>query len=173
MALIAHFTMFAGYNAWANARIYDAASAMDDAARRRTVGAFFGSLHGTLNHLLVADRIWMQRFTGSGEIPAALDAILFDDFVELRAAREREDARICTYVKGLAPGDMDGVLHYRTVTNPTDVAQPLAGALGHFFNHQTHHRGQAHAILTHLGGRSAAPPLDLLIFQREAAAGSF
>ena len=70
-----HFMMFAAYNRWANARIYDAAAALPEEAFKRDVGAFFGSLMGTLNHILVADRIWLKRFTGEGEAPASLDTV--------------------------------------------------------------------------------------------------
>ena len=73
-----HFAMLARYNAWANGRVYDAAAALTDAQYRADRGAFFKSVHGTLNHLLVADRIWMRRFTGEGEAPSRLDAILFE-----------------------------------------------------------------------------------------------
>ncbi|MGI8725640.1 MAG: DinB family protein [Methyloceanibacter sp.] len=86
--------MFAGYNAWANERVYDAVAVLPDVAYRADHGAFFGSVHGTLNHLLVADRIRMQRLTGAGDAPTRLDAILFEDFEDLRAARREEDARI-------------------------------------------------------------------------------
>jgi uncharacterized damage-inducible protein DinB len=159
--------MFARYNAWANELIYDATAALPDADYRADRGVFFKSLHGTLNHLLVADRIWMKRFTGSGDAPGRLDAILFEDLASLRAARRAEDARIVTYIDGLSDDDLQGRLSYRTVTNPRDVEQPLAPALLHFFNHQTHHRGQAHAILTGLGQN--APSLDLLLFQRQSS----
>ncbi len=78
------YRMFAGYNAWANERLYAAAAKLTDAEYRADRGAFFKSVHGTLNHLLVGDRIWMQRFTGQGEAPARLDTILFDDLASLR-----------------------------------------------------------------------------------------
>lgn len=164
-----HYHMFAGYNAWANRRLYDAAAALSDAQYREDRGAFFKSMHGTLNHLLVADRIWMQRFTGEGEAPDRLDAILFDTFADLRQAREAEDTRIMRYVDGLDEQRLGGVIRYRRVSTPEPQVQELAPALAHLFNHQTHHRGQAHAILTGLTGR--APELDLLFYQRLKAKG--
>src|ERR671927_1031398 len=99
------FQMFARYNAWANDRLYAAAAQLSDADYRADHGAFFKSVHGTLNHLLVGDRIWMRRFTGQGEAPSRLDAILFEGFSELRRAREAEDARIAAYVDGLSEAD--------------------------------------------------------------------
>ena len=96
-----------------------------------------------------------------------LDAILYDGFAELRAARRAEDARITAWVGNLT--DTSGTLRYRTMSNPRDIEQPLAPALDHFFNHQTHHRGQAHTILCGFGRRGLV--LDLLFFQREAEAG--
>src|SRR4051812_408488 len=84
----ARYVMFAAYNAWANARLYEKAATLSDADYRADHGAFFKSVHGTLNHLLVADRVWMQRFEGRGEIPPSLDTILHEDFASLRAARQ-------------------------------------------------------------------------------------
>ena len=103
------YSMFAGYNAWCNERLYEAAAKVSDADYRANRGAFFKSLHGTLNHLLVGDRIWMQRFTGKGELPPSLDAILYDDFAGLRAARISEDAHISAYIDALRthPGSLD------------------------------------------------------------------
>lgn len=161
--------MFSAYNAWANRRIYDDAAALSHVDYRTDKGAFFGSLHGTLNHLLVADLLWMRRFTGEGEAPSRLDEILHDDLASLRAAREREDARIIAYAATLDSAALAKTIRYRTLSSPNEIAQPLAPAIDNFFNHQTHHRGQAHCLLTILTGR--APVLDLLYFQRETGVG--
>ena len=163
------FAMLAGYNAWANGRVYDAAAQLSDSAYRADRGAFFKSMHGTLNHLLVTDRLWLRRFTGEGDAPNRLDAILFEEFLELRAAREAEDARIVAYIDGLSEDRIAAMFRYSTVTNPREIEQPLGPALTHFFNHQTHHRGQAHAILTGLGREG--PVLDLLAYQRSTGIG--
>ena len=159
-----HFRMFAAYNRWANAEVYDAAATLGEDELARDAGAFFGSMLGTLNHLLVADRIWMKRFTGEGEAPKALDTVLFTDFTRLRAAREAEDRRIVEWIETLTPKALAGRFTYMTVTDLRTVSQRLSPALAHFFNHQTHHRGQAHMILTALGKPSLS--LDLIYFQR-------
>ena len=166
-----HFSMFARYNAWANRRLYDSAAALPEADYRADRGAFFGSVHGTLNHILVGDRIWLKRFTGEGETHARLDVILHDEFASLRTAREAEDERILDWIEGLDAEKLSGTFTYRTIVNPADITQPLAPALAHFFNHQTHHRGQVHALLTAIGGRDAAASLDLIQFQRETGIG--
>ncbi len=163
------YTTFAGYNAWANGRLYDAAAQLSDADYRADRGVFFRSMHGTLNHLLATDRIWMRRFTGSGDAPDRLDAILHDDFAGLRAAREAEDRRIVDWIGGLDAAALAGSIRYRRVSSPEEFVQPLSPALDHWFNHQSHHRGQAHALLTGLG--QAAPELDLLYYQRLVEAG--
>jgi uncharacterized damage-inducible protein DinB len=111
----------------------------------------------------------MRRFTGEGDAPNRLDAILFEEFLELRAAREAEDARIAAYVDGLTEDRIAANFRYSTITNPREIEQPLGPALTHFFNHQTHHRGQAHAILTGLGREG--PVLDLLAYQRATGIG--
>jgi uncharacterized damage-inducible protein DinB len=168
---LARYKMFAGYNAWANERLYNAAEKLGADDYRADRGAYFKSMHGTLNHILVADRIWMKRFTGQGEAPGRLDAILHEDIGSLRAARDREDARISAYVDQLTEAELAANFSYMTIVNPKQVTQPLAPALDHFFNHQTHHRGQAHAILTGLRGRDFAPSFDLILYQRETGAG--
>jgi len=163
------YTMFAGYNAWANQRIYDAATHLSDADYRADRGAFFKSMHGTLNHMVVADRIWMFRFTATGEPPTQLNAILYDDFASLREARRAEDERIARYIEALSEADLAGTIRYRTITNPATIEQELSPALDHFFNHQTHHRGQAHCLLTAITGD--APSLDLIMYQRASGLG--
>ncbi|TPK61804.1 damage-inducible protein DinB [Mesorhizobium sp. B2-4-15] len=166
-----HFMMFAAYNQWANGRIYDAAADLDEEEFNRHVGAFFGSLMGTLNHLLAADRIWMKRFTGEGDAPTALDAILHRALPKLRSAREAEDRRIIDWLGGLGDKALSGRFTYMTVSDMRTVSQRLAPALAHVFNHQTHHRGQAHMILTVLGRPSV--PLDLAYFQRTEEGRAF
>lgn len=167
----ARYQMFAGYNAWCNERLYVAAAALSDADYRADRGAFFKSVHGTLNHILVADRIWMKRFTGAGEPPASLDAILYDDFQALRDARRSQDVLISRYIDRLDNEALAGTIRYKTVTRPQDIEQPLAPALDHFFNHQTHHRGQAHALLSPILGNDKTPSFDLIVYQRETGVG--
>ena len=166
MTPVAHYRMFGHYNAWANSRLYDATARLSAEQYRADRGAFFKSVHGTLNHLLVTDRIWMQRFTGEGDAPNRLAAILFESFDDLRVAREAEDRRIVDFVDGLDDGRIAGTIKYRRVSTPEEFEQQLAPALAHWFNHQTHHRGHVHALLTGLVGE--APELDLLIFQRQS-----
>jgi uncharacterized damage-inducible protein DinB len=159
--------MFGRYNAWANGRLFAAAKSLSLEQYRSDRGAFFKSVHGTLNHLLATDLIWMQRFTGKGEAPDRLDAVLYETFDELRAEREAEDKRIVVFVYGLDEARLAGTIKYRRVSSPQEFEQQLAPALAHWFNHQTHHRGQVHALLTGLVGE--APELDLLYYQRLAA----
>src|SRR5690242_6111256 len=161
----AHYAALARYNAWANHRLYDAAAELSDEEYRADRGAFFKSMHGTLNHLLTADWVWMHRFTGQGPSPTRLDAINHEQLSELRRAREAEDRRIADYVDGLTEQQFAGTIRYRRVSTPDEIEQALAPALTHFFNHQTHHRGQAHTILCGFGRRDLV--LDLLAFQRE------
>ncbi|MDX8433773.1 DinB family protein [Mesorhizobium abyssinicae] len=159
-----HFLMFAAYNQWANGRIYEAAADLVDEEFERDVGAFFGSMAGTLNHLLAADRIWMKRFTGEGDAPSRTDAILHRALPVLWLAREAEDKRIIGWIEGMSDKALAGRFSYMTLSDMRTVSQRLAPALSHFFNHQTHHRGHAHMILTVLGRPSV--PLDLVRFQR-------
>lgn len=167
--MLSRYQMFAGYNAWANDRLYAAAASLSDTDYKADRGAFFKSVHGTLNHLLVADRIWMHRLSGRGETYARLDVILCENLPTLRAERQVEDQRIAAYIGGLTEADLASSVRYRTITNPAEIEQRLTPALDHFFNHQTHHRGQVHALLTGLAGD--APSLDLILYQRETGVG--
>jgi uncharacterized damage-inducible protein DinB len=162
--LKAHFDQLAAYNRWANRRVYDDAATLPDEVRKQGSGLFFGSVHGTLNHLLVADYIWMRRFTGDGPVPERLNQTLYEDFTELRAAREREDERILGFVTGLTTDGYDRLIEYQNSSGKT-FQQAVGPALTHFFNHQAHHRGQVHAGLTIAGIREPTS-LDLLVLQR-------
>jgi uncharacterized damage-inducible protein DinB len=163
-----HFRQFAAYNHWANRRLYAAALAMPDEQYRRPTGVFFGSLHGTLNHLLLTDRIWLKRLTGEGEHPERLDAILFDDRNALARARMAEDARLIDVVGRYTEEDLRGLVAYQTMSG-APYHQELGQILLHLFNHQTHHRGHAHACCSIVTGEEP-PSLDLLQFQRGAPA---
>ncbi|WP_207457287.1 DinB family protein [Azospirillum sp. SYSU D00513] len=160
----AHFERLARYNRWANRRLYEGVAALSDAQYREDRGAFFGSLRGTLNHLLVADRIWLRRIEGTGPQPSSLDEILFDGLDELRAAREAEDERMLRLVSSLDEARLESILAYRNFRGQ-EVEMPLGPVLTHVFNHQTHHRGQAHTLLSQFGRE--APVLDFLYFLLE------
>lgn len=158
----AHFQALAAYNEWANRRLYEAVGALPAEDFVRDLKAFFGSLRGTLNHILVADLIWLGRFTGT---PAAditsLDQTLHTDFAALDAARREVDLRLIDFVGGLEPADFAATIAYRTMTRG-EAVNTRANMLTHVFNHQTHHRGQAHGLLSLLGRE--APSLDLILF---------
>lgn len=156
--LIGHYRMMARYNRLANRRIYDACASLPDAERTKIRPAFFKSIHGTLNHILVGDRIWMTRF-GGGDVPStSLDAILYEEFGALRRARQEADGEIEEFADALSPAFLDGSIRYENNEGRIfDDAMPML--LTHFFNHQTHHRGQIHDMLT----QTDVPPpvLDL------------
>lgn len=146
-----HARAMARYNTWMNERLYAACSQLSEEQRKRDVGAFFKSIHGTLNHILLADRIWMGRFQGAAYPFNSLRDELYADFDELRGARISEDARICRWVEALTTADLGRELAYVSAVNPKPRRYPLWFAVSHFFNHQTHHRGQVTALLSQFG----------------------
>ncbi len=162
-----HFQMFAAYNRWANARLYEAAFALPDEAYRRNIGLYFGSIHRTLNHLVLTDRMWMGRIDGSENLPGPLDLVLHEDRGDLLRARIATDQRLINLIDSVLPDGFDQILDYRN-TSGASFADPLRQVFSHLFNHQTHHRSQAHSALSILG--IAAPSLDMLQFQRGVAA---
>src|SRR5580700_5409219 len=138
--MTAIWAQYARYNRLANEKLYEACGALSEEERRRDLGAFFKSVHGTLNHLVLGDRIWMTRFEGGSHPSTDLGAILFDDFAAVPA------------------GFLERSLRY--VNNSgVDSADPVEVILPHFFNHQTHHRAQVHTLLSQLG--RDPPVLDL------------
>jgi uncharacterized damage-inducible protein DinB len=141
----------ARYNAWMNERLYDSCARLTDGERKKDAGAFFKSIHGTLNHLLLADRIWMGRFTGRPFAVKALADELYADFTQLRAQRQATDTAISSWFASLSEEDLRGTLSYRSIVNPTERTYPMGFAVAHFFNHQTHHRGQLTTLLYQAG----------------------
>jgi len=146
-----HFQTLARYNRWMNARLYDAAARLSDADRKADRAAFFRSIHGTLNHLLLTDRLWMARFTGATYPVGSLGDELYSDFGELARARVAEDARIERWVADPTDAELTADLEYFSQVNPEPRRHVLWFALDHFFNHQTHHRGQVTTLLYQCG----------------------
>ncbi|WP_279483263.1 DinB family protein [Aureimonas sp. SK2] len=163
------FLALAAYNRWANGRLYGAAEALTSEQFHADRGVFFRSLSGTLNHLLCADRIWLRRLTGSGDAPDRLDAILFEDLEPLSRARRAEDERLEDYVMGLTEADLAATFRYSPITRPGVIEGRIGPTLLHVFNHQAHHRGQAHAVITGFG--HGGPSMDLVAFLRETGRG--
>ncbi|MBW4593305.1 MAG: DinB family protein [Brasilonema angustatum HA4187-MV1] len=156
--LIQHFQMLANYNTLANRKVYEVCSQLSDVERKRIRQAFFKSIHGTLNHIMVGDRIWMGRFEGKQMPSTNLDAILYGDFDELRSVRVLEDERIEAFMSKLSQDFLTKTISYvnsqgKLYTDPPNLL------LAHFFNHQTHHRGQIHDMLTQT--EIAPPVLDM------------
>ncbi len=147
----AYAQMMARYNRWQNTSIFAAASGLDDAARRKDRGAFFKSIHGTLSHLFWGDTIWMSRFDG-WEPPNIPDSTKFapnwDDFCK---ARDEADQRIIDWAAKLSDADFIGDLIWYSGAMKRDFSRPRAMLIMQVFNHQTHHRGQVHAMLTAAG----------------------
>lgn len=164
--LESHFRMLARYNAWANETLYGVVARLSDAEYRKTrAAAFFGSIHGTLNHLLVVDKRWFGRIFGDLDPTITrLDQILHESFADLRQARVAEDKWIVEQVDALAPEDLERSFDYRDSRGQPWTMRTDHG-LATVFNHQTHHRGQVHALLKETD--VAPPPLDIPVYLRE------
>jgi uncharacterized damage-inducible protein DinB len=141
------------YNTEMNQRFYSAAARLSDDERKLDRAAFFGSIHGTLNHLLWADAAWMSRFAGwpmPDERPERGNPI-FGDFAEMHARRLKLDEEICRWAAGLTEDWLVGELTWFSAMAQREMTASKTAILIHMFNHQTHHRGQAHALLTAAG----------------------
>jgi len=157
----AHFERMARYNRWANRRLYGAVAQLEPEEFHAPRAGFFPSIAKTLNHMVVTDRIWMGRFVGNLSDHKRLDEAPYDDFAALTTAREAEDQRIIAFFKALPQTRIEGVFDYKNTAGEPKSAEMLP-VLAHFFNHQTHHRGQAHAMLS--ATRVTPPSLDLVYF---------
>jgi uncharacterized damage-inducible protein DinB len=151
----AYVQRMARYNRWQNENLYAVADRLSDADRRQQRGAFFGSIHATLNHLLWADRAWMSRLAGTpkptGGIPQSV--ALYADWDELKRERAALDATIIDWADRLDDASLAGELSYYSGAIKADVRKSRWLLVTHMFNHQTHHRGQVHCMLTQAGGR--------------------
>jgi uncharacterized damage-inducible protein DinB len=165
----AHFTMLARYNAWATRRLFEHVDVLPEADYRRDCGLHFKSVHGTLNHLLVAEhQVWFPRFAQGASNRIALDAELETDRAPLRERLLDAVMRWQPLIASWDPQRFDGVLAY-TTTRGVPQSLPFASTLAHVFNHGTHHRGQLTAAITAMG--HACPELDLVwMLQAESAA---
>ena len=161
--MLDYFRLLAGFNRWANGRTYDAVAGLDEADYYRTRAcAFFGSIHGTLNHLLLVDCLWFGRIIGSVPAISSLDEILYDDFSGLRAAREAEDERIVALLNDMQEADLDRIRRFALLAHPGERSMATRLMLATVFNHQTHHRGQVHAMLKEAGVEP--PELDIVLY---------
>lgn len=151
MTLCEYARQMASYNRWVNERLYATCAELPDDVRKRDVGAFFRSIHGTLNHLLLADRMWLSRFKGETFKITALSDELYAEFTRLREERARTDRALEDWVAALTPEDLAGELRYIGIAQPVPRCYPFWFALLHLFNHQTHHRGQLTTLLTQQG----------------------
>ena len=164
MDLIDSLRMMAGYGHWMNEKLYAVCALVSDEERKRDRKAFFRSIHGTLNHLLLADRVWLGRFHGKPWMFRALDQELCDDFNELRRECVRTDSAIGEFVAELTPKLLSAPFSYQNFAGER-ITHPLGPALVHLFNHQTHHRGQLTTLLSQIGVDPGVT--DAIAFYRE------
>jgi uncharacterized damage-inducible protein DinB len=155
----------AAYNSELNRRTFAAADTLPDAQRRENAGAFFRSLHDTLSHILWADGMWMHRFDGWEKLDVAIadSGAWVSDWAELRERRTAADARLEAWAARVTEADLEGDLVWFSGAAGREMARPRWLTITHMFNHQTHHRGQAHALLTRFGAKTAATDLPFVL----------
>ena len=156
MDLANHFQILARYNRIANERLFEACAKLDDEEYRKPRSGSFGSIYALLNHVLLGDRIWMARFQGAGQGTPPLDSVISQSFSEFRILRVKEDGRIEEFFGRLSDEFFSRTLSYTNHLGQ-DYVEDAAVAVSHFFNHQTHHRGQIHVMLS----QTTVPPPSL------------
>lgn len=156
--------MMACYNAWQNKNLLGAADTLTDEARHADRGAFFGSIQGTLSHILWGDLVWMTRLFGWAppEGEASNSSHFLPDWGEYKTTRFDTDKRIVGLADSLEPKDLEGDFTWYYKGTECDVTRPRALLIAHIFNHQTHHRGQVHAMLTAAGTKPGATDIPFM-----------
>lgn len=165
MITVAHAQAMARYNRWQNRSLYREADRLGDAERKASRGAFFGSIHATLSHILFGDQVWMFRFTGTDcrrakSIPDSVSA--YPDWEELKRERADFDETIIAWADALDPKWLEGELRWTPPALSRELVKPNWLLVTHMFNHQTHHRGQVHCMLTSLGLKPDDTDLHLM-----------
>ena len=163
IAFLDNYRFLGRYNRWMNQRLYAACEALTDAERKQERGAFFSSIHHTLTHLVMADKMWLQRFAVQDSVCAALPAALLampegadyssdlhPDWQDLRQTRDALDAAVELWLADMSPDFLLSTMHYAN-TKGVQRAHPAWQAMTHFFNHQTHHRGQVTTLMAQAG----------------------
>lgn len=156
------FQTYARYNQTMNAQIYAACSELSDEQRRRDGGAWFKSIYGTLNHILLTDKAWLGRFTGEPFVAEALDTELFETWDEMRSERAAFDERLIAWIDALEAERLREDLTFQPMSRPGPVTLTLWLAVSHLWNHQTHHRGQATTLMNALGADSGVTDLPTI-----------
>jgi uncharacterized damage-inducible protein DinB len=147
MSVLSSYRALSRYNRWMNENLYAHAAKLSDEQRKQDTGAFFKSIHRTLNHILLADRVWLGRLTGVHFAVNSLDDELYSHFETLRTERAATDNIIIDWIDQLSENDLVTTLTYKRITGDQTASMPLRLVLTHFFNHQTHHRGQVTTLL--------------------------
>ena len=180
MSLRDYAILMSRYNEWMNANVYAPAGRLSEQEFLADKGAFFKSVCGTLNHIMVADIIWLKRFAQHPAAhsalepvrklakPKTLDQVLYTRLTALSEQRKMLDAVIKAWADSLSEADLDHMLNY-TSTEDVEFNRPMASLLMHFFNHQTHHRGQVTTLLSQMGQDVGVTDLVMLIPDQTAA----
>ncbi|MDJ0674221.1 MAG: DinB family protein [Calothrix sp. MO_167.B42] len=146
-----YLELMAGYNQWMNDKLYRVCADISDEDRKKDMGAFFKSIHGTLNHLLYGDKAWMGRFVGKPFQVKIIGQHLYEDFEELRSERINTDQEILDWCQDLSDEWLESEFEYSSNVDGKTHILPAWVLVTHMFNHQTHHRGQATTLIKQLG----------------------
>ena len=157
-----YFTLMSRYNRWMNQELLAVCSEMPDEMRRADRGAFFKSVHGTFNHILLCDRLWLGRFMQKPYAARSLDEEVCADWHELKIERIKTDDALDIWLSTLSDHDLQSPLTFTSISQPTQRTETLWILLAHLFNHQTHHRGQVTTLMNQLGYDSGVTDLPMM-----------
>ena len=159
---VEYFQTMSRYNRWMNEKLYRVCDAMPDKLRREDKGAWFKSVHGTLNHILLCDLLWLGRFTHRPFAATSLDQELYHDWDEMKAERAKTDDAIDAWLASISDAQLQAPLTFTAISSPQERTMPLWVLMAHLFNHQTHHRGQLTTLMEQLGYDSGVTDLPMM-----------
>ncbi len=151
MGIEKQFEMLSQYNLWMNKNIFNICDALGDDVRNQDMGAFFGSIHKTLSHILYGDKAWIERLRDNTYAPQDINKTLFSNWDDLKRERFRIDNEIDIWVKSLNENTLNQVHTYTSNVDDKQRSAPYWSLVHHVFNHQIHHRGQITTLLSQLG----------------------
>ena len=146
-----YYQLMAQYNQWMDSKIYSACADIPDDLRKKDMGAFFKSIHSTLNHIYYGDMAWLERLRDNTFTPRQIGTDLYDNFNELREAQEKMDEEIISWADSLTPERLNQTFDYTSNVQKFNRKLPIWVLATHMFNHQTHHRGQITTLMKQLG----------------------
>ena len=157
-----YFDSLSKYNIWMNQKLYTVCDSINDDVRKKDMGAFFGSIHRTLDHILYGDKAWLERLRDRSFTPRNIGETLHEEWGALKTERFAIDQEIDAWIQTLTEESLGSIFTFTSNVDKKERSIPTRILVQHLFNHQTHHRGQLTVLLSQLGLKYGSTDLPFL-----------